>query len=122
MSLIDATIPIGHQVAIVTGQDSHGNDVVGYPNPPIQRMAIAIYPPTFQRAKPDPVTVEEAERTETELFVEVPDATLYKKPDRVLLSGVSYRVEGLPRNWGSDAPFGFDAEMFGGTLHVRRVT
>jgi hypothetical protein len=122
MTLLDADKDIGHQVCISTGTDSHGNETFGYPNPPIPRKAIAIYPESWARPRPDPVDVETLARTMTNLLIDVPDATIFKKNDRILIFGKSFRVQNDPRNWGSDAPFGLDASMFGGTVHVERTT
>jgi len=122
MTIFDANLDIDHQAVVATGIDTHGNETFGYPNPPVARKAIAIYPISWTRPRRDPVEVETVARTETQLLVDVPDATIYKKNDRVFIFGESFKVENRPRNWGDDAPFGLDASMFGGTVHVLRVT
>lgn len=122
MSIFDANLDIGHQQSLPTGTDTHNNPTYGYPNPAIPRKAIAIYLESWGRPKPDPVDVETLARTQTNLLVDVPDATIFKKNDRILIFGKSFRVQNDPRNWGDDAPFNIDPSMFGGTIHCERVT
>lgn len=121
MSIFPATIPVQHQVWTDTGnKDSHNKTIYNFA-PPVARMVIAVHP-MRRMPRRDPVTVEYEARTETDLVVEVPDATIYSKNDRVLIKGEAFLVQNDPRNWGGDDPFGFDKTMFGGSLHVKRIT
>lgn len=121
MSIVGANIHVQHQVWMSTGtKDSHGRVIYTH-GPVIPRMVEAIYP-LHMRPRRDPVTVEYEARTETDLLMDVPDATVYNKNDRVVVGGKSYLVQNDPRNWGGDDPFGFDSTMFGGTVHLKRVT
>jgi len=121
MTTLLANIAVQHQVWGDTGtKDSHNRTIYTH-GPIIKRMAIAIYP-LHRIARRDPTTVEYEARTETDLLVDVPDATVYHKNDRVLLKGTAYLVQNEPRNHGGDDPFGFDKTLFGGTVHLKRVT
>lgn len=121
MSIFAANIGVQHQVWTKTGtKDSHNKDIYTH-GPVIPRAVIAVHP-LHRIARHDPTTVEYEARTETDLLMEVPDATLYSKNDRVLLYGKAFLVQNDPRNWGGDDPFGFDVSTFGGTVHIKRVT
>lgn len=121
MGLVAATIPVQHQVWAKTGsKDSHGRDIYQH-GPIINRLVEAVYP-LHMRPRRDPVTVDYEARTETDLLMSVPDATVYNKNDRVTVHGKAFLVQNDPRNWGGDDPFGFDVSMFGGTVHLKRTT
>ena len=121
MSVVEANIEVQHQVWTKTGtKDSHNKDIYVH-GPVIPRKVEAIYP-LHARPRRDPVTVEYEARTETDLLMSVPDATIYNKNDRILIHGKAFLVQNDPRNWGGDDPFGFDASMFGGQIHLKRVT
>jgi hypothetical protein len=121
MSIFSATIPVQHQVWTDNGtRDSHNKPIHSLA-PPVTRMVEAIYP-LHMRPRRDPVTVEYEARTETDLLMSVPDATIYSKNDRVLIKGKAFLVQNDPRNWGGDDPFGFDKTMFGGQIHLKRIT
>jgi hypothetical protein len=129
LTVLPAKIPIQHQVW-VWQVDSQGKQVldadgnpVGSLAAPVTRYIIGIQ--QLHDGRVDPISVEYVERTITDLILEVPDPTLYKKLDRVLVNTtgetVAYEVQGRPVNWQIGLPWQHYSKLFGGTVHVRRV-
>jgi hypothetical protein len=122
MPVFPATIEIQHQIWTVTGTDGHGNPI-GSLSDPIIRYIIGIQ--QLGDGRVDPISIEYDERTITDLILEVPDPTLYKKLDNVLVNNgdewLAYEVQGKPVSWSRGLPFQRYASLFGGTVHVRRV-
>jgi hypothetical protein len=129
VSVLPANIAIQHQVW-VWEVDGQGNPVLdGDGNPqgslaaPVTRYIIGIQ--QLHDGRVDPISIEYVERTITDLILEVPDPTLYKKLDRVLVDTTgeqaAYEVQGRPVNWRIGLPWQHYANLFGGTVHVRRV-
>jgi hypothetical protein len=73
----------------------------------------------------DPISIEYVERTIVDLILEVPDATVYNKLDNVEVNDgtewQTYSVQGQPVSWSDGLPWQRYAQIFGGTVHVRRV-
>jgi hypothetical protein len=122
MPIFPASIEILHQIFTVTGTDSHGNPV-GSLSEPITRLIIGIQ--QLGDGRVDPISIEYVERTITDLILEVPDPTLYKKLDSVsVYNGVewlAYEVQGKPVSWSRGLPWQRYSSIFGGTVHVRLV-
>jgi|SRR5581483_7171482 len=122
MPVFPATIEIQHQVFQDTGTDAHGNPT-GALSAPVTRFIIGIQ--QLHDGRVDPISVEFVERTIIDLILEVPDPTLYKKLDRVLVNNgtewLAYEVQNRPVNWANGLPWQRYSGLFGGTVHVRRV-
>lgn len=127
MSVLAAQVPIMHRVFVknsaTTGR--HGSAEEGTLSAPVQRLIIQIYPARWQRPTPDPINMEDYERTITNLVMDVPDPTVYKKRDEVLINGVAFVVQGLPEvdaNWGDGLQMLSEYDdLFGGQVLIRRV-
>lgn len=127
MSVIDAQVPVMHRVFVknsaTTGR--HGSAEEGTHSAPIQRWAYQVYPARWQRPTPDPIDIEDYTRTITNLVMDVPDPSVYKKQDTVLINGVSFVVQGIPgvdANWGNGTQiFPQYDDLFGGQVLIRRV-
>lgn len=125
MAVLPATVPIQHRVWTAnTDPVRHGQSGEGTLAEPVQRFAIQVYPMSWTNPDQDPITVDAAGRTVTDLLVDVEDPSLYKKNDEILINGVSFVVQGLPGF--DDVAMGplpeFEDLLGGGTVHVRRVT
>lgn len=127
MSVLEAQVPIQHRVFVknnaTTGR--HGSSEEGTLSAPVQRKVIQVYPARWQRPTPDPINMEDYTRTVTNLVMDVPDPTVYKKRDEVLINGVAFVVQGLPdvdANWGNGNQMlpQYD-DLFGGQVLIRRV-
>lgn len=128
MPVMDAQVPVMHRVfhqnPVSTGR--HGSASEGTLSDPIQRWAYQVYPARWQRATPDPINVEDNDRTVTNMLMDVPDPTVYKKGDSVLVNGFSFEVQGfanMESNWGNGTQMlpEYD-DLFGGQVLIRRVT
>jgi hypothetical protein len=122
MPIFPTDIEIKHQIFMVTGTDSHGNPV-GSLSDPITRFIIGIQ--QLGDGRVDPISVEYVERTIIDLILQVPDPTLYKKLDNVLVFNgeewLAYEVQNRPVSWSNGLPWQRYSKVFGGTVHVRRV-
>lgn len=126
MSVLDAEVPVQHRVFILnTEPGRHGSSQEGTLSDPIPRFAYQVYPARWQRPIPDPINLEDVARTVTDLVMDVPDPTVYKKQDTVVISGVSFVVQGLPdfMGWGDGLQIMSEYDdMFGGSVLIKRVT
>jgi hypothetical protein len=122
MPIFPASIPIQHYVWTQTGTDAHNNPV-GSLAAPVTRMIIGIQ--QLGDGRVDPISVEYVERTIVDLILEVPTPSLYKKLDNVAVNNgvewLTYEVQGQPVSWSDGLPWQRYAQIFGGTVHVRRV-
>jgi hypothetical protein len=122
MPVFPANIPIKHHVWTVTGTDAHNNPTGSWA-PPVTRMIIGIQ--QLGDGRVDPISIEYVERTIVDLILEVPDATVYNKLDNVEVNDgtewQTYSVQGQPVSWSDGLPWQRYAQIFGGTVHVRRV-
>ena len=103
----------------------HGSSQEGTLSDPIDRFAYQVYPARWQRAIPDPIDLENLDKTITDLLMDVPDPTVYKARDTVQINGVSFVVQGLPdfMGWGTGLQIMSEYDdMFGGQVLIRRVT
>jgi hypothetical protein len=127
LGVFTPTIPIMHQIRTpelnedgTQKTSGHGNAIYTFSDP-IPRLAIAVYP-LHKIPHHDQVSADYAARVMIDFIMEVPDASLFTKDDLVTYAGLKYAVEGFPFDWGSTNPFGVDATMFGGSVHILRVT
>lgn len=122
MPIFPCQVEIQHQVWTQTGTDAHNNPV-GELSDPIPRMIIGIQ--QLNDGRVDPISIEYVERTIIDLLLEVPDPTLYKKLDNVLVNNgtewLTYEVQNRPVSWSNGFPWQRYKSIFGGTVHVRRV-
>ena len=117
-----ANITVQHQVWNQTGtKDNHGNYPTNSFDDPVERPVIAIYP-LHRLPHHDVVDSEYVGRVMIDFIMEVPDSSVYHKNDRVIYQDLNFRVQGFPFNWGGSDPFGFDPTLFGGSVHIERVT
>lgn len=126
MAVWDAQVVLWHRTFIPnTAPGRHGSASEGTLSEPIKRLAYQVYPARWQRPVPDPINVEDSDRTVTNMLMDVPDPTVYKDRDTVLVNGISFIVEGLAElegNWGNGLQMlpQYD-DMFGGSVLIRRV-
>jgi hypothetical protein len=125
--VLQAEIAIQHLVYVPhTGSTGrHGSSQEGTHAAPVTRYAYQIYPARWQRPVPDPINLEDIARTVTDLIMDVPDPSVYKKLDDVLIQGISFQVQGLPdyTGWGDGLQIMSEYDdMFGGIVLVKRVT
>lgn len=103
----------------------HGQAAEGTLADPVQRFVYQIYPARWQRPVPDPINIEDLARTETNLLMDVPDSSVYKNQDQVLVKGKAFVVQANPEfeSWGDGMQIMSEYDdMFGGTVLIRRVT
>jgi hypothetical protein len=103
----------------------HGSAQEGTLSDPIERFAYQVYPARWQRPVPDPINLEDLDKTVTDLLMDVPDPSVYKQRDTVLINGVSFVVQGLPdfQGWGDGLQIMSEYDdMFGGSILIKRVT
>jgi hypothetical protein len=127
MAVLDAEVPVAHRVFIPNDgtPGRHGSSQEGTYSDPITRYAYQVYPTRWQRPIPDPVDIESLTRTETNLLMDVPDPSVYKKRDQVQVNGFAFEVQGLPDfgGWGDGMQIMSEYDdMFGGSVLIRRVT
>lgn len=131
LGLVDDPITLNHYAQQPDGTDRYNNPKFTYVNP-VERTAICIYP-LHRLPHHDVVDSEFVARVMIDFVLEVPDASLYQKNDKIEIisgaddegqnySGTAFLVQGFPFNWGGSNPFGFDLSMIGGSMHVERVT
>lgn len=128
MSVMEAQVPVWHRVFTQNSGSTgrHGSSTEGTLSDPIQRWAYQVYPARWQRPVPDPIDIEDSNRTVTNMLMDVPDPTLYKKGDSVLVNGFSFEVQGftnMESDWGNGLQMlpEYD-DLFGGQILIRRVT
>jgi hypothetical protein len=103
----------------------HGSSQEGTLSAPITRYAYQVYPARWQRPVPDPINLEDLDRSITDLLMDVPDPMVYKRRDTVQINGTSFVVQGLPdfSGWGDGLQIMGDYDdMFGGSVLIKRVT
>lgn len=118
-----AEIPVLHEAwnGNTGSLDTHGNPIGDNSwLPGVDRVAISVHP-LHKIPHHDPVGSDYVARTMIDFIMEVPNASFYHKNDRVTVGGAKYLVQGFPWNWGDGNPFGMDATMFGGSVHIERV-
>jgi hypothetical protein len=127
MAVLEAEVPVQHRVWVQNSgpQPRHGQAAEGIYSDPIDRFIYQVYPARWQRPIPDPINIEDLGRTDTNLLMDAPDATVYKNQDQVLINGIAFVVQGNPgfEDWGDGLQImsSYD-DMFGGTVLIRRVT
>jgi hypothetical protein len=129
MAVLEAQVPVMHRVFVQnTGNTGrHGSAAEGTLSDPIARYALDVYPAHWARGVTlDPVDIDTAARTVIDMLMDVPDPSVYKKRDEVLINGIAFVVQGLPEITGDWAegmmPLPEYDDMFGGVVHIRRVT
>jgi hypothetical protein len=128
-TFLPAAISISHYVyvpAMSGGNpvlDAHGNPTGAYAAP-VTRMIIAWWPLERRTWQIDPIDPNVVNRYEYDIHMLVPQANVYNKPDRVIVNGLEYEIQGLPTDWASALPFPTAAYgmLIGGEVHCRRVT
>lgn len=126
MPVLPATITIQHQVFTTTGTDEHNNPI-GTLADPVDRSVIGVYQfgADHDHGEVDPISVEYAARTIIDMVLQVPDPTLYKKWDNVLIfdgdNWIAFEVQGRPVDWRLGIPWPRYGGLFGGIVHARRV-
>lgn len=123
MAILEPHIPMLHRVWSDTGsKDEHGNTIGGL-GEPIQRYAISIYPASATLSRDDMVSPNVVARTETDIMVDVDDATLYHNRDQLIIAGIAFNVQGEPSLMGWDTmPIDGYADLVPSGVHCRRVT
>jgi hypothetical protein len=128
MAVLDAEVPVEHRVWVQNSgsQQRHGQAAEGTYAEPITRYAYQVYPARWQRPTPDPINIEDLARTDINLLMDVPDATVYKNQDQVLINGTAFVVQGNPafEDWGDGMQLmrEYDDLIGGGQVLIRRVT
>jgi hypothetical protein len=127
VAVLEAEIPVSHRVFVenTSSTGRHGSAQEGTLSDPITRYAYQVYPARWQRPIPDPINLEDLDKTVTDLLMDVPDPSVYKQRDTVLINGVSFVVQGLPdfQGWGDGLQLmGEYDDMFGGSILIKRVT
>jgi hypothetical protein len=128
MPVLDAEVPVEHRVWVQNSgpQQHHGQASEGTYSEPITRYAYQVYPARWQRPTPDPINIEDLARTDINLLMDVPDATVYKNQDQVLINGTAFVVQGNPgfEDWGDGMQLMsvYDDLLGGGQVLIRRVT
>lgn len=122
MAVLEAEIPVAHRVFVPGGGTGrHGSAQEGTLSDPITRYAYQMYPKRWGTPRNDVTTPEIEAVTSTDMMLDVPDATVYKKRDTVEINGVSYVVQGRPEDWeGAQMMPEYDG-LFGGTVLMRRI-
>lgn len=123
MSVLDAEIPIYHQV-FIPPLGGVGRNNPGSLSDPILRFVYSVAPmASWGSVRADPIDVDAVARTVQDILIDVPDPSLYKKLDTVVIQGVSYEIQGQPdqNDWGANMPFADYDDMFGAVVHARRV-
>jgi hypothetical protein len=103
--------------------DGHGIQQGTYAAP-VSRWIVCWWPLERRTWEVDPIDPDVVARYEADIHLLVPDPKIYNKPDRVIVNGLMYQVEGLPTDWKSGLPFQTAAYggLIGGEVHLRRVT
>jgi hypothetical protein len=127
MPVLDAEVPVMHRVFVQnTGpQPHHGMSDEGTLSDPIERFIYQVYPARWQRPIPDPIDLENYDKTISNFIMDVPDSSVYKKRDQVLVNGIAFEVQGQPglESWSSGMQIMSEYDdMFGGQVLIRRVT
>lgn len=126
MSVLAAEVPVTHRVFVqnTASTGRHGSSDEGTLSDPIQRFAYQVYPARWQRPVPDPINIEDYDRTITNMIMDVPDPSVYAKRDQVQVNGIAYEVQGMPvaEGWGDGRQIMSEYDdMFGGQILMRRV-
>jgi hypothetical protein len=128
-TFLPASIPISHMAftpTISNGApvlDNHNNPVGTYAAA-VTRMVVAWWPLERRTWQIDPIDPDVVARYENDIHMLVPQASVYNKPDRVIVNGLTYEVQGLPTDWASALPFPTASYgmLIGGEVHCRRVS
>lgn len=127
MPVLEAQVPVMHRSWVQNSgpQPRHGQAAEGVLADPVQRFIYQVFPARWQRPTPDPINIEDLQRVDTNLLMDVPDPTVYKNQDQVLINGKSFVVQGNPEfeGWGDGLQIMSEYDdMFGGQVLIRRVT
>lgn len=126
MPVLEAEVVVQHRVFVPnTAPGRHGSSQEGTLSDPIERRAYQVYPARWQRPVHDPVNMENYDQTVTDLLMDVPDPSVYKARDTVLIKGTSFVVQGQPifEDWGDGLQIMSEYDdLFGGNVLIRRVT
>lgn len=123
MAILESRIPVMHRVwSSEISKDSHGNRI-GALGAPIQRYVIAIYPASATLSRDDYMSPNVVARSETDIMVDVDDASIYHNQDQIIIDGIAFDVQGEPALMGWDAmPIAGYADIVPSSVHCRRVT
>jgi hypothetical protein len=123
MPILESNIPVLHRSwTNATSIDSHGNKIGGL-GAPVQRWVIAIYPASATLSRDDYMSPNVVARSETDIMVDVDDASIYHNQDQILIAGFAFDVQGEPALMGWDAmPIAGYADIVPSSVHCRRVT
>lgn len=123
MSLFEAKIPFLHYVwSDTTTRDLHGNKTGGF-SAPIMRYAVQLYPANGMMNRSDMVNPNVVVRTETDILIDVDDASLFGARDEVELDGLRFKVQGQPDFMTYDAlPIDGYSDLVPDQIHVKRTT
>jgi hypothetical protein len=123
MPIFPTSVEIQHLQWVKDGSTDADGNPTGAFSDPVVRLIIGIQ--QLGDGRVDPISVEYVERTITDLLLQVPDTTPYKKLDRVLVNNgvewLAYEVQNRPVSWSNGLPWQRYSQIFGGTVHVRRV-
>lgn len=124
MSLFEAKLPFLHHIWQESStRDSHGNRTGQFITPPAQRYAVQLYPGGGQINRNDVVNPNVVVRTETDIIMDVDDASIFGPRDEVTIDGVRFKVQGQPGFNSYDAlPLSGYSELVPDQLHVKRTT
>lgn len=122
-SILEAKIPFLHRVWQESStKDAHGNKTGQFADP-VQRFAIQIYPANATISRSDFVSPTVVARTETDIFIDVDDASIFGERDRVVLEGKDFKVQGQPEfNTRDLLPIKGYEDIVPDTIYVKRVT
>jgi hypothetical protein len=129
MSTVPTPITIYQKVYVEGADDAHGNPIESWDDP-VARKVQSINEFGRRGSSHEIVSPDYLNRVETMLELGVPDVTLYKPKDIVLIGpdyagsateGVAFHVEGDPSE-NRLGPFPLLNRILGGAVRVRRVT
>ena len=124
-SVLPATIGILHQVYVFDGGTNARGNPTGALADPVPRKVIAFYRLDWASGGHDPISIDFVARTIADLIMLVPDPTLYKKLDRVLLNSgaqeLVYDVQNVPISWSKGFMWQRYSPLLAGEVHIRRV-
>ena len=123
MGILEARIPFQHKEYQAGERDSHGNKIGGYPDPPVTRYAISVYPMMASTTRGDYISPTVVVRTQTDIIIDVEDPSVFHAQDEIEIAGVKFKVQGRPEYSSWDAmPIDGYADIVPGNIHVKRVT
>jgi hypothetical protein len=125
-------ITIQHRVYVFDGGTDDRGNPTGALAAPVDELVVTFFRMDWAAPAHDPISLDYLSRTITDVMMLVPDSSIYKKLDQVLLpvqlvanpadtDWLAYEVQNVPISWKAGFPLPRSGYGLADEVHVRRV-